>query len=519
MRADLTSPPAIRALRVRRGHFGRNRSAAVAVIFAIAIVPISMVAGLVIDYGWVLQAKSQFDVAADAAALAGVRTAAAGWAAGETSAQCISQGIAAASQWWSAQAGTVTAAQSSSNTPTISQNGQTFTATVAYTATIKEIMPALFNWTPGTASIANSSIAQTKVSSFGTIDFVLDDTSSMMLAKDDASLAILQAGLASWLGTVTGGTPQKPVYGNINNLATYANGLLGWNGKTGAVTVGYNGAPPSTVPVSHYCAFACHWYNGSNAANPQDYYGVAMQLEQQTGQTLLRYDEVNSATQTAIQEMENLQTVKSQLSVGVFSFGNNPDMLSPLYLSTIFPETPIDQVVNGITGSHPSAAAAIAALANILPPVSGDNPDTNIGAALADTLLITGLSGNGLTSKTPQKSIILVTDGVEDDAPLQAIPTTEGPINPAVCQAAKTAGYTIYVLYTPYTAEPVYVPNSYNLLPYITITNGTSPVLSALQQCASSPSDVIVATSQSEINAGMTTLVDEAVGYTTRFTN
>jgi Flp pilus assembly protein TadG len=475
--------------------FRRETAAAVAVTFATSVMPITMLAGLVYDFGWCMQAKSKLDLAADAAALAAVRTAAAGYAAGQSSELYLAEAQTAATQWWAAQAGNVPEIASSSATPTITQTGQTFTATIAYTAAVNEVMPAAFHGnTRGTATIANTATASIVVHAYGTVDFLLDNTSSMMLPATDADLALLQQGERYWL------TSQA----DQNYVNAGANGLVGWNSSTNGEYTTANLPLPSST---NYCAFACHW-----SSIGQDYYTVARAVGAK-----LRFDEVQSATETAIQQMETLEQVNGQLKVGIFAFGG-AGMTLPSYLTTVFAESLLDPLVNGVSQKNAGGTAAITALQSITPPISGDNPNTNIGMAISDTLAITGPGGNGNTSASPLKSLILVTDGLEDDSLYQVIPTTEGPINPAVCTAIKDAGYTLYVLYTPYNSEPVYLVNNIALQPYINGTNQPS-VLSALQSCASSPSDVIQANSASDIQTGMTTLIDEAIGSTTRMTN
>ena len=101
----------------------RARSATVSLIFATMIVPICMLCALVVDYGFVMQAKSQLDLAADAAALAAARTAGAGYAAGQSSAVYMAEGRVAASQWFAAQAGNVVHANSFTVNPVVTQNG------------------------------------------------------------------------------------------------------------------------------------------------------------------------------------------------------------------------------------------------------------------------------------------------------------------------------------------------------------------------------------------------------------
>jgi Flp pilus assembly protein TadG len=486
----------------------KEQSGAVAVIVAFTLIPIMMLVGLVIDLGWVLQAKSDLDLTADAAALAAVRTAATGYVASQTQAVYLQEARQAASDWWNAQSGSVPEVTASTCTPVITQTGQTFKATISYTAQVYEVLPMIFRWVnpntgSGNANIADSSVASITVQAFGTIDFLLDNTSSMMLPADDTELLKLQTGEQKWL--------LSKANQNYVTTGTNAPNLTGWNSVTGG---GYDVAALPLPGTGNYCAFACHWNASSTGTNPTDYYGVA---RQSSVNEQLRFDVVQSATVTAIQQMETLEQTNGQLSVGVFAFGG-ANMSSSSYLTTIFADAPLDPTVNGVSAKSAGGTAAIAALKTISPPVTGDNANTNIGTALTDTLAITGPGGTGNTAASPLKSLILVTDGLEDDTTPQSIPNTEGPIKPSVCTAIKNAGYTLYVLYTPYNSENVYLPNNYALQPYI---NGSaSPsVLSSLQSCASSPNDVIQATSPSDIQAGMTTLIDEAVGSTTRFIN
>ena len=487
-----------------------NRTGAVALIIAISVLPICMLCALVFDFGFVLEAKSQLDVAADAAALAAARTAASGYAAGQSpQATYINEGNTAGNQWFTAQAASVSEASSFAGTTNVVQSGQNFKATVSYTAQINEVMTALFKWKNpttgvGNATIANTSTASITVNAYSTIDFVLDNTSSMMLTQDDTNLGLLQKVEQAWL---TGSNKTA----NIASVSASANGLVGADTSGNGYTVG-------NLPLSSsslYCAFACHWSSTSSASNPTDYWGVAKQAG-----VKLRFDVVQSATTTGIQEMETDEKVLGQLSVGVFAFGG-PAMSSSSYLQTIFQEAPIDQAANGTVSKSAGGLLAINSLSSITPPVSGDNANTNIGNALTYTLAaITTKAGNGSTSQTPLKSMVLITDGVEDDTASQVVPTTEGPINPSVCAAVKNAGYTLYVLYTPYDSETNYLPyGNIKLQPYI--TGAASPsILSALQSCASAPQDLIEATLPSEIQAGLTAIVDAAlIGSTTKFTN
>ena len=507
--------------RFGRPWLGRDRLATVSLIFATMIVPICMLSALVIDFGFVSQTKTQLDLAADAAALAAARTAGAGYASGQTSAVYMAEGTAAATQWFAAQAGTVGHAISFTATPSVTQNGQTFTAVVSYTAVVYETMPKIFSWTNKSTNGANASISGSStgviiVNAFGTIDFLLDNTSSMMLPATDADLLILQTAMKTWLNSSSNQALVEASGG--------ANGLVGWyapytGGSNGiSIPTANTNATLAGMATSQFCAFACHWASGSSATNQKDYYGVARAT---SPKEVLRFDEVQSATQTAIGQMETLEKTLGQLAVGVFAFGG-PAMTSSNYLTTIYNETALDITTStskGVIVKSAGGAAAIAALASITPPVTGDSSNTNIGNAIAYMLAKTGPGGDGNTATTSRRSMILVTDGVEDDTPGgQSVPSTEGPINPSVCTAIKNAGYTVFILYTPYNSAQAYLPNNMTLQPYITGASSPS-IQSALISCAGSPQNVVTASLASDIQAGMTTLIDEAVGNTTRLSN
>jgi hypothetical protein len=362
----------------------------------------------------------------------------------------------------------------------------------------------VFDWNStdrfgATATIANASTASIMVNAYGTVDFLLDNTSSMMLPATNNDLALLQSGEAYNLYSSTAFQ---------NSVISGGSGLVGWNPSNNSSYNIYSAVPGFLLPSSaDYCAFACHW-----TSSGLDYYAVARAVHE-----TLRFDVVQSATVTAIKEMQTLEQASGQFSVGIFAFGG-ANTTSASYLQTIFAEAQFDPTINGVIKKGLGATNAINALTNISPPITSDTPNTNIGTALADTLAITGEGGNGNTATTPQKSLILITDGVEDDTSPQSIPSTEGPVNPSVCSGFKAAGYTVYILYTPYTSSNVYLPNNLPLQPYITGAD-TPSILSALQSCATSSNDVIQATSPADIQAGLVTLLQEAIGSTTRLTN
>ena len=463
--------------------YGRRRGA-VSVLFAAATVPLIMLVGLAFDFGYTLQAKAQLDLAADAAAMAAARTAASAYVAGKGASAAKSLGESAGSQWFLAQSGQILNAQTNSiaGSYSVTPSGVNFSSTVSYTANVTEVLPNFFNWTAhgGASTISGTATAQIAVNKFVTVDFLADNTSSMMIAATDADAAKMITAAATY-------TPQSAVPGALGGYA---------------------------------CTFACHWTStlAPGTAFSNDYYGLSRKLGIQ-----LRYDVVQSAMQTAISYLQTQDGAPNEFSVGVYAFvnpnfnGYNPDgsgcapagtyLGNPL--KTIFPEALVD---NG------GAAAASAAVKTLVTNVSDHCPDTNFGLAFNALASVTSDSGTGNTSLDPQKSVIFISDGIEDDTHPQSIPTTEGPINPAVCDVMKKKGYTVYVLYTTYSAKPVNLPFNEGLIPYITGT-ASNDLIPALTACASGPNDIIVASSPADIQAGLNTLVNQAVGSATRLTN
>jgi Flp pilus assembly protein TadG len=455
-----------------------RRRGAVTVMFATGLVPIMMLVGLAVDFDWVLQAKAELDLAADSAAFAGAREAGSYYAAGKTG--FVAAGQQAASDWWNAQVGILTNASNATATETISQSGNTFTVTVAYTANVPLVLGQLFQWSRAAgAQIANSTTATITINQFGTVDFLIDNTSSMMLAATATDEANLEAKILTWLAVPS-------------NAASVPDGI------------------GTTIPQ---CDFACHWNATASGTNQTDYYALTRTTSGNAAITL-RWDVVKTATTAGIQEMVSLETVLNQLSVGVFTFGG-VNMASSSYLQTVYGETTIDQ-----GGSGKGAAAAIASLSTITPTVGIDTQiNTNFGNAFNDIAALLPDSGDGSTSTSPKRALILVTDGMEDDTWPQAIPSTEGPINPAVCQVMKNKGYTVFVLYTTYASDSISLPGAnWQLAPYINGT-ATPALVASLTACASSPSDFVQATSPTDIQTAMTTLVGQAISNATRLSN
>jgi Flp pilus assembly protein TadG len=176
-----------------------ERRAAVSLIFATSLIPLLMLVGLAIDFGFYVEAQTQLDMAADAAAMHAARVAAALMQANDP--DYISKGEFAGQQWFVSQQGRVPQAlngqvtQFSVNIPASAQGSNQITATVQFTGNIVTQFAGLFPKTwPSYPywSIAGISTAVITIPSFIEVDMLLDNSSSMLIAADQNNILAME---------------------------------------------------------------------------------------------------------------------------------------------------------------------------------------------------------------------------------------------------------------------------------------------------------------------------------------
>jgi hypothetical protein len=207
--------------------------------------------------------------------------------------------------------------------------------------------------------------------------------------------------------------------------------------------------------------------------------------------------------------MITLQLIPDQFSTSIYTFGSPP------------PGAPATQVLTTIyqdQTTSPNLQAGETAAAAIRSPVGPDAANTNFPQAMINLAQASPIAGNGSTMSSPKRALIIVTDALADYGS-RVIPSTEGPINPANCDAMKALGYSVYVLYTTYITNPT-PPTSINA---VLLNNGAlqplfAPPATPGIACASSPSNYIEASDPADINTAMTQLLKAALGNGGRFT-
>ena len=207
----------------------RSRQGNVALVAALAAMPLVVVVGLAIDFGNATLARARLDSAADSAALLGTTVASNQYLAG--AADAVTPAQAAATQRFNAQAGSQANVVLGPVTSAVTQNGAVFSASISYTGQYQTYFGALV----GVRAIPLNGVsaASLSVNPYVDIEVLMDVSSSMAIAATQVDINAMQALTAAY-------RPTGPVPGNVS--------------------------------VGEGCAFACHW-----SSSGTDYWALAKQ--------------------------------------------------------------------------------------------------------------------------------------------------------------------------------------------------------------------------------------------------
>jgi Flp pilus assembly protein TadG len=245
------------AFRSHIRRFVRDKRGNIAVIFAIACVPLITVVGCAIDYSRATQTRSKLQAAADAASVGSIAKASPAFvAAGSmTSDGSIPAGVTDAQNIFDANRSNLTGYTLNSVTPTVVKSGSTVTSTVAFSADINTMFLGLIGKTA--LNVTGTSTATANMPLYVDFYLLLDNSPSMGVAATPADVTKM-----------------------VNN-------------------------------TSDKCAFACHDYNNAN-----NYYNLAKTLGVTT-----RIDVLRSATQSLMDTAGATETYSNQFRMAIYDFG------------------------------------------------------------------------------------------------------------------------------------------------------------------------------------------------------
>jgi Flp pilus assembly protein TadG len=364
-----------------------------AIIFAFAVVVLVIFVGLGIDYYTGLAAKARLNSAADAAALAAVDTAKAFYAA--NSGTMSEADLEAASiQAGKAQAQKAFAANTagtelmSAITPNISINY----ATLQFTSTV--------NWAGDVAA------------HFGPLVGV----SSLALGGNSGAVSALPKYLDFYIVTDVSGSMGIPTSAADQLKLIQTN-------------------PDNALEASNYpsgCQFACHFagYQGFNYT------------QQNNVQIPLKLNTVGTAINSLLTAANTTKLIANQFRVGIFPFIVHAIQAAPLSSDFSNVSSIANNLANYIDNGTFNGGMK-----------SGGTHFENIWTDLASYFQT---AGTGASSTSTLPFIILVTDGVDNSqtySPFTGswpqLPDSTSPSS--FCAKAKNAGYTVAVLYIPYS--------------------------------------------------------------------
>ena len=477
--------------------FLRSRDGSVAIIAALAIIPMTLLIGAGVDYGMAADRQAQLEGYADAAALSAVTP--------TMMTENNSQAQAVAQNSFNAQASTLTQVtyNTSDVTATVTTTaGNVRTATVSYSVPYNTFF----------ASILGMSTITLKGGSTATgglppnIDFylLLDNSPSM-------AIAATTAGIATMVSKTQGQCDTAPSGGSSCGCA-----------------FGCHETAPNSQYEHHYVGNTES--NGLGNTGGVDNYALARSLS-----VTLRIDLLNQAAQNLMATAQSMESGNdAHYRAAIYTF----DPAVPGTGSNPLPTTALQTLTSNLSTAEASAAnlALLEVYANnyLTSGNANNDTDTDFQAALnsINTTMPNPGSGTNNTGDTPQEILFIVTDGVDDAAlsnsvtlaaaygnlssgPPFRLQSTINPQNnggsevltPDYCATIKGRGIRIAILYTEYLPIPNNGWYNSHVSPF---QNNIGP---QLQACAS-PNLYSVVTTDGDISAALQQLFNAAVEST-----
>jgi len=524
--------------------FRRDKRGNIAVIFAIACVPLISAIGCAIDYSEATRVRSKLQSAADAAAVASISQQSSGWkaaslmtgsgevAAAETDARNIFNGnITAASNLYNGLAVSAT----------VTKTGANLTATVGFSANV----PVTFMKVVGyqQLTVTGSSSASASLPLYLDFYLTLDVSGSMGLASTAAEQTRLSAvnpdnygqyptgctfGCHFQVQNVCGNSNQK--FATNSYCMGYAFSRLSQTALTSLINQASTPTVPKNVPGLPNAMLT---YLNSNltpgapnslvTGNTRSLpYSLTAATSCPTPGTdtciQLRADAVGYAVNQMFVTANDpkVQLIPNQFRIGLYPFVQ--------HLYAYFPLTSSINNSSSTAGTINYAAANLASQLDTNTNSSLGSGGTHIDNALSDLNTLITTVGDGSASTQPLPYVFLVTDGAQDPQTKtlntsggwagsnHATVIASGSSSP--CKPLRDRGIKVMVLYIPY--QPINPVNASFAGDEDDAANNNIPnIPPSLQSCAS-PTDAsgsyfYTANTPADINAALTAMFNHAV--------
>jgi Flp pilus assembly protein TadG len=507
-------------------NFRLNKQGNVAVITALAALPMIAAVGCVIDYTTASSIKTKLQAAADAASLAtvSVNSTAVTTAQSMSANGTVSGGSTFATNFFNANLTTMpqdVGYTSLTPTATVSLTGTTMTAVVSFTAQV----PTYFLGILGYKNIAVSGTSTASYSFPTYINFylMLDVSGSMSFPSTTAEQSRLQAvnpdNYSNYPSGCTfachftaqgacGQSGQKSGVPPSNYASTYNPGSGGY---CQGFTISRLGTTPATCTSTTNCSnittSSINWSNSQVSSCPTAGTSSCIQL---------RADAVGYAVAQLLSTASNSELVTNQFQIGLYPFIQN------LYTYVA--------MTSNLTGSINTSAATLASLLDTGVNTNLGSGGTHFENALSGMNSVVSSVGTGRSTSSPLPYVFLITDGSQDyqtqsggnwgsqnwsansTVPYQNSATVIPPNTVTTtdyCTTMKKRGITIAVLYIPYqTIQNANASFASNEDGYANSNIANIPA--ALKTCASN-NFFYTANTPADINNALIAMFDQAV--------
>lgn len=441
----------MRALFRNFSRFNRDRSANVALLFGLALLPVLSFVGCAVDYSMATRMRAKLQSAVDAASVGSIAKASPGFiAAGSMTADGpIPVGVADAKTIFDGNMAGVTGYTLNSLTPTMTKTASVINSTVQFSADVPTMFLGVMGKSSMTVTGTSTSIANMPLY----VDFylLLDNSPSMGVAATPTDITNLQA-------------------------------------KTGG------------------CAFACH--DTSLAAGKSNY-----DIAKANGITT-RIDVVRQASANLMDTAQSTQTYSSQFRMAIYDFGGSSATIGLRNLFSLSSSLSSAKTAAGnidlmsVAGQNDKYTAdKDTPFTTIFPAINSAIASPGAGTTSAPLKYLFFVS-DGVADESNASCLKTMYNAHWGNI----APRCQSPINPALCTTLKNRGIKIAVLYTTYQ-PPTDTWYSdwvapFNLSPYGPSPN--SEIAINMQSCAS-PGFYFEVSPTQGISDAMNTLFKKAV--------
>jgi Flp pilus assembly protein TadG len=498
------------------GRFRKDRRGNIAVIFAIALLPILTAMGCAVDYSLATRIKAKLQAAADAAGVASIAQKSPGFiaAAAMTGDGSITAGVTDANKVFDGNMFGITGYTLISRTSTVTKTGIKLASSVQFSAEV----PVVFMKAIGYTSLTVTGISKSAASLPPYLDFylMLDVSGSMGLPSTDNEQTRLSAvNPDNYANYPTGCTlachfATQDVCGNSGQKYPTNNYCMGYP----ITRVSYSGYKQllqnnnQHLPASMISGLPDSLYSTLSPVSSCSTDGTDSCIQ-------LRADAVGYAVTQLFITANATKTVTNQFRIGLYPFIR--------YLYAYFALT------SSINGSPNNSSTINYAAANLASQLD-TNINSNLGSggthfenAFPSMNTIISSVGDGSASNNTLPYVFLITDGAQDPQ-VKALngggwsgsnhATVLDPT--ALCKPLKDRGIIISVLYVPY--QPIQNPNASfagNEDGYA--NSNIAAIPPSLQACAS-PNFFFTANTPADITTALNAMFNQAL-VTAHITN